>query len=332
MSDKIVEIMAKGGKLAAGAGAHLHKTQMLEFYRLMMMARELAAAKSALHRDGKIGFNLSTSGCEAISIGAACALASEDWVFPSWQFSDVAIARGTKLETILDNMLGNERDASLGRQGPGSMGFLDEKVMPISAPVGTQIAQAVGVAQAAKITGNNDVAICLFGDGAYDSPDFHSGLNFAGVMDAPVVFLTTGTTDVGDAYGIESFHVDGDDVLAIYTVVAAAVARARSGKGPAIIHAHQDSSICGIDRFATWLKEAGVIDIKLREAIAAEARHEVRVALEESTALGFPGEETLFDDVLKSQSEGLARDAEAQVRFGGEYGGSEDPDADFVVG
>ncbi len=332
MSSTLHVVMADGGKLAKDAGANLHKTQLLEFYRLMVLSRELDQACSDLHRDGKIGFHVTTRGTESTVTGAACALAPGDWIFPSWRFTSVAVARGANMATVFDNYFGNDRDTARGRQGPGSMGFSAEKIVPVSAPVGTHIAQAVGMAQAAAIKGAQHTALCLFGGAAHESPDFHSGRNFAGVLNAPAVFLTTGETDSGKAYGIDSIHVDGSDVLAVYSVVAAACAKARSGKGPTLIHAHETDADGGLSRFEAWLHDAGIIDVILCSAIAEEARHEIRAALKDSEGIGFPDQSTLFGDVVSTPGSTLTREAEAIQRFGAEYGGSTDPDADFILG
>jgi pyruvate dehydrogenase E1 component alpha subunit len=37
--------------------------------------------------------------------------------------------------------------------------------------------------------GNDDVGLIHFGHGAMSKGDFHEGLNFAGVLDIPAVFL-----------------------------------------------------------------------------------------------------------------------------------------------
>ena len=91
-----------------------------------------------------------------------------------------------------------------------------------------------------------------FGEGATSSNDFHTGLNFAGVMNAPVVFLcrnnrwaisvpsekqTASKTfaQKAIAYGMKGVRVDGNDILATYKVVRDMVERASRGEGPCLI-------------------------------------------------------------------------------------------------
>ena len=312
----------------------LHKTQLLEFQRLMILAAELDLALKSLHSQGRIGFHVSSQGLEALSIGAASALAPKDWIFPNWQFSAVTLARDVALESIFDNAFGNARDLAKGHQGPKSMGFFNEKIIPSSAPVGTQIAQAVGCAQAAKIRGNQDVVLTCFGADARESGDFHTGLNFAGVLESPVVFLAVGHEEISEtaaAYGLDALLVDADDILAVYDVTRRAVERARQDHQPTLIDARVGDG-SGLSRLARYLETAGLSTNEMATAFAEEARHEIRLALENSSNIGFPAEATLFNDVLSAKSQALNEQEEAMNRFGAEYGGAEDPDADLIYG
>ncbi len=122
----------------------------------------------------------------------------------------------------------------------------------LSSPIGTQIAHAAGVARAVQIKGDDAVVGGCLGDGATSSNDFHAGLNFAGVWKAPAVFVcqnnqwaisvpvakqtASETLAVkAEAYGMPGLRVDGNDVLACYVAVKAAVDRARRGEGPTFV-------------------------------------------------------------------------------------------------
>ena len=96
------------------------------------------------------------------------------------------------------------------------------------------------------------VAMTFFGDGATSEGDFHEALNFAGVFQAPVVFVCqnnqwaisiprskqTNSATLAQkaiAHGLPGIQVDGNDVLAVYSAAREAVDRARSGGGPTLI-------------------------------------------------------------------------------------------------
>lgn len=100
-----------------------------------------------------------------------------------------------------------------------------------------------------------NVAICYFGDGAASTPDFHSGLNFAATLKAPVIFLCRnngyaistpveeqyagdGVVSRGPGYGMASIRVDGNDIFAIHAAVKAARDHVLSNDGaPVLIEA-----------------------------------------------------------------------------------------------
>jgi pyruvate dehydrogenase E1 component alpha subunit len=100
----------------------------------------------------------------------------------------------------------------------------------------------------------NAVSVASFGDGATNIGTFHESVNLAAVWRLPVVFVCENNlygefTPVGDtclvedlaeraaAYGISGHVVDGNDVEAVRTVAADAIARARAGEGPSLIEA-----------------------------------------------------------------------------------------------
>jgi TPP-dependent pyruvate/acetoin dehydrogenase alpha subunit len=124
--------------------------------------------------------------------------------------------------------------------------------LPVSIPVGTQVLHAAGIAYAIKVRGKDDVAMAFFGDGATSEGDFYEALNFAGVFQAPAVFVcqnnqwaisvprahqTAAKTLAQKALGagIPGIQVDGNDVLAVYVAAREAVERARAGGGPTMV-------------------------------------------------------------------------------------------------
>ncbi len=97
--------------------------------------------------------------------------------------------------------------------------------------------------------------VCFFGDGGTSEGDFHEGLNFAGVMRTPNVFICqnnqwaisvprerqTASKTIAQkavAYGFPGIQVDGNDVLALYAATKEALERARKGEGPTLIESY----------------------------------------------------------------------------------------------
>src|SRR5436309_13149376 len=92
------------------------------------------------------------------------------------------------------------------------------------------------------------------GDGGSSTGVFHEGLNFAATQKAPFVLILENNlwaystpvrkqvplenlADRAKAYGIDSYIVDGNDVVAMYSTAKEAVERARAGEGPILIEA-----------------------------------------------------------------------------------------------
>jgi 2-oxoisovalerate dehydrogenase E1 component alpha subunit len=193
-------------------------------------------------------------GEEAAILGSAWAMREQDFLFPCYREFGAALMRGMPLQTLVDNMFGNANDTVKGRQMPCHYTCRGIGWASISSPVGTQITHAVGLAWGAKIQKKDVAAIVYFGDGATSSSDFHSGLNFAGVFDLPVVFLCrnngwaisvpverqTATRTFAEkavAYGIPGVRVDGNDLFAVVSVTRKALERGAKGEGPTLIEA-----------------------------------------------------------------------------------------------
>jgi TPP-dependent pyruvate/acetoin dehydrogenase alpha subunit len=191
------------------------------------------------------------------------------------------------------------------------------------------------------------------GDGGTSSNDFHTGLNFAGVYKAPVVFIcenngwaisvpqkgqTASETMAikAQAYGMPGVRVDGNDILAVYSVTKAAVDRARKGDGPTLIEtvtyrmaSHSSSDDASryrdakeyeewkkkdpIARFQLYLKGKKLWDEKFEAEVQETAKAQIAEAVKVAEARENPAASTLFDDVymnltpqLKAQRQELA--------------------------
>lgn len=225
---------------------------LTRIYEAMVRSRDIDLRLTRLQRQGRIGFHVGAEGEEAAIIASAAAMRSQDWVFPCYREVGAALWRGLPLQTYVDNMYGNDNDVCRGRQMPDHVSGRDVHYASVTAPIGTQITQAVGMAMAAQIQKRDIVAASYFGDGATSSNDFHAAMTVAGVRRCPALFLLrnngwaisvpshqqTGCAayvDKAIGYGIPAERCDGNDALAVYTVVKRAVARASAGEGPTLV-------------------------------------------------------------------------------------------------
>jgi 2-oxoisovalerate dehydrogenase E1 component alpha subunit len=249
----MLQVLDAEGKTTGKVPADLREKDLRAMYRTMLYTRLLDQRGMNLQRQGRIGFYVPSTGQEASQVGAGYAMAKEDWIFPSYRTTSLAILRGARVQTLMDHLWGNANDRVRGRQMPNHYSLKDIHFVSISSPIGTQISQAAGAGRAIQVKGEKDRAVWVwFGDGGTSANDFHAGMNFAGVWKAPVVFMcennhwaisvpqekqtaSEGFATKAVAYGMPGVRVDGNDVLAVYQAAREARARAVAGEGPTLI-------------------------------------------------------------------------------------------------
>lgn len=214
-------------------------------YAALVLGRRYNTQATALTRQGRLAVYPSSTGQEACEVAAAQVLEERDWLFPSYRDTLAAVARGLDPVQALTLLRGDWHTGYDPRE---------HRVAPLSTPLATQLPHAVGLAHAARLKGDDVVALAMVGDGGTSEGDFHEALNFAAVWRAPVVFLVqnngfaisvplakqTAAPSLAHkavGYGMPGRLVDGNDVAAVHAVLDEAVRRARSGGGPTLVEA-----------------------------------------------------------------------------------------------
>src|ERR1700676_4478118 len=212
----------------------LTRQQYLELYYYMRLNRELEEQMVRLFRQNKIvGGLYSSFGQEAISVGTAFALGPDDWIAPMIRNIGALLVRGFKPRDILTQHMARYTSPTLGKDGTSHFGDLKARhvVSPISM-LGDLIPVMTGIAMAGRYLGQKIVTMTWIGDGGTSTGVFHEGLNLAAVQKAPFVLIVennqwaystpvekqSALRDLADrakAYGVKSFIVDGNDVLAV---------------------------------------------------------------------------------------------------------------------
>jgi pyruvate dehydrogenase E1 component alpha subunit len=293
----------------------------------MVLARRFDERALALQRRGWMSGYPPFRGQEAAQVGAAAAMADDDWVMPTYRQNALLLARGVPL-----------RDLLLFRRGfPEFNSDHDQRNLPQTVPIATQLPIATGIGMAARYRGTDEAVLACLGDGATSEGDFHEAMNFAGVFGAPVVFLcennawaismprarqTASDTIAGkaQAYGFEGLQVDGNDPLAVRESVELALDRARTEE-PVLVecltyrqgaHTTADEpdryredpddlpewrTADPVERFSTFLQEAGVIEADFVEAARETADEAIGEAIEAAEAVAVEGPEAIFDPV-----------------------------------
>src|SRR3954449_11142647 len=303
----------------------LGEEELRDLYRQLVLLRTYDERSVVYHRQGRIGPYAIFWGHEAMQVGSAFALGDDDWIFPSYRESAIGLLRGMPAETILQWWRGHPS----GWWSPAEF-----NVASICVPIATHLPHAAGLAWGKKLRGEDTVAMAFFGDGATSEGAFHEGVNFAAVMNAPVVFVCNNNgwaistpvsaqtraaslADKAVGYGIPGVTVDGLDVLAVHAAAREAVERARSGGGPTLIeaghyraapHATADDPSAYIDpvrveeerarecvgQYEAFLRRIGLLDDERAEAIRKEAEDLLRAGITAAEAAAPPDPELLF--------------------------------------
>ena len=205
-------------------------------------------------------------GHEAVAVGVCAALDTRDVVYPYYRSHGWYLAKGGDLNAMMAELFGRETGCSRGWGGSMHLIDLAAGVMGTSAIVAGTISHAAGAAMTFRMRGQDSVAVAVFGDGATEEGVFHETMNFAALRKLPVIFVcennlyATNThirdrqaqTEVyrhAERFGIPGVQADGNDVLAVHTEAARAVARARRGEGPTLIefHTYRFLEHCGVN-------------------------------------------------------------------------------------
>src|SRR5215468_697006 len=250
--------MAKTANGAGGANRsrQLTRQQYLDLYYYMRLNRAVEDTMVKLFRQNKIvGGLYSSLGQEAVSVGTASALQKKDWIAPMIRNIGALLVKGVPPRDIFTQHMAKYTSPTLGKDGTSHFGDLEDLhiVSPISM-LGDLIPVMTGVAMAGRYLGQKIVAMTWIGDGGSSTGVFHEGLNFAATQKAPFVLVLENNqwaystpvrrqvpienlADRAKAYGIASYIVDGNDVVAVYSTAREAVERARAGEGPILIEA-----------------------------------------------------------------------------------------------
>lgn len=223
---------------------------LIPMYKMLCGTRIAEQAIIDLTREGVITAHHSGLGHESIGVAVGMAVRPDDGVQPSHRSGMmVAHARGgfSLREAILAK-------AGLARSFAAPTAPHKPRFLMTVGLVGSQTPLSVGIAMADRLKGKDTVHVTFFGDGAANEGAVHEAMNLAGARKLPMVFLVENngmsiSVPVEDATGAESYAsraagygmagtlVDGQDPIAVYEAVQAAVDRARRGDGPSVVEA-----------------------------------------------------------------------------------------------
>jgi pyruvate dehydrogenase E1 component alpha subunit len=225
----------------------------------MVAVRRMEEKLGDLHKAGKTrGPIHRCDGQEAVGIGATAMLRPSDLLTSTHRGHAHYVGKGASIRGIVAEIFGRETGLCGGRAGHMLVADAPNGLLGGNAIVGAGIPAATGMAvslQMKKAAGGDDnVAMCIFGDGAAQTGICHESFNMAALWKLPVVYVLehnqygltahhSTQSSVPDlvvraaGYGMPGVTVDGNDATAVYRATAEAVERARRGDGPTLIEA-----------------------------------------------------------------------------------------------
>ena len=308
-----------------------------EWLATMTLIRRFEERAGEMYARAKIGGFLHLSiGEEATIVGSARALRASDYLISTYRSHGHALVRGTPPENVMAELFGRVDGCCGGHGGSMHMFDLERRFMGGYGIVGGNLPIAAGIALASDYLDEDDVTLCVFGDGASNQGTFGETLNLAALWRLPVVFMVTnnqfgmGTalgrhsavTDLrrkGESLGVPGMRCDGMDVLDTNAVVGEAVRRVRDERRPVLVEAvtyrFRGHSMADPEEYrsreevAQWrerdpipafgeqLEREGAIDAPQRARIDERAIARVDEAVAFADASPFPAPESLYDDV-----------------------------------
>uniref|UniRef100_A0A7N0TS26 3-methyl-2-oxobutanoate dehydrogenase (2-methylpropanoyl-transferring) n=2 Tax=Kalanchoe fedtschenkoi TaxID=63787 RepID=A0A7N0TS26_KALFE len=243
-----------GNEICSNDFANVTEEIALKIYTNMVTLQAMDAVFYEAQRQGRISFYVTTIGEEAINIASAAALSDDDIIVPQYREPGVLLWRGFTIQEFANQCFGNNSDYGKGRQMPIHYGSNKHNYFTVSSTIASQLPHAVGAAYSLKMDKKDACVVTFFGDGGSSEGDFHAALNFAAVMEAPVIFIcrnngwaistpvkdqfrSDGIVVRGQAYGVRSIRVDGNDAIAMLSAIKSAREMAIMEGRPILIEA-----------------------------------------------------------------------------------------------
>jgi pyruvate dehydrogenase E1 component alpha subunit len=163
------------------------------------------------------------------------------------------ISKGGDIRAFIAELYGKSTGCSGGIGGSMHLFDLDVNFMGSTAIVANTIPIGLGLAQAAKINGRNQVSFIFLGEGATEEGVFYESINYAAVSKIPAIFICENNdfsvyadlscrqpigrklTEMVQGIGVASFKLEPSDPLESFKVLERIIGEVRLTNEPAFI-------------------------------------------------------------------------------------------------
>lgn len=315
----------------------MNREELLRAYRTMRTIRDFEERLHVEFATGEIpGFVHLYAGEEASATGICMHLRDDDYIASTHRGHGHCIAKGVDVQGMMHEIYGRKEGVCGGKGGSMHIADLSRGMLGANGIVGGGPPLICGAALSAKVRGTDGVAVAFLGDGASNQGTTLESYNLASIWKLPAIFVvedngyaeaTSSSYSVGGSqearaagFGIPFMAVDGFDLFAVHEAAGEAVARARRGEGPTLLHvklaryyghfegdattyrapgevdklrAEQDC----LKRFRARVTEAALLDGIDLDAIDQAVGDEIEVAVRNAKAARLPAEADLLTDV-----------------------------------
>lgn len=305
-----------------------HKDDLLiTLYMNILKPRLIEEKMLVLLRQGKIAKWFSGIGQEAISVGVASALNSEEYILPMHRNLGVFTTRGIPLNRLFSQFQGKPGGFTQGRDRSFHFGTQEYKIVGMISHLGPQLGVADGIALANRLNEEQKATVVFTGDGGASEGDFHESINTAAVWDLPVIFVVEANgyglstpsseqfrcksfADKAIGYGIEGHSIDGNNILKVYETIKSLAESIREKPRPILLECvtfrmrgHEEASgtkyvpkelfdLWGrkdpVNNFEKFLLNEAVLTEELIESIRSDIKKEIEAGLEIAFAETLP--------------------------------------------
>ncbi|WP_125720783.1 alpha-ketoacid dehydrogenase subunit alpha/beta [Flavobacterium ustbae] len=293
---------------------NLTDAELLDLYKKILKPRLIEEKMLILIRQGKVSKWFSGIGQEAIAVGVTTVLDQSEYILPMHRNLGVFTTREIPLHRLFSQWQGKANGFTKGRDRSFHFGTQEYNIIGMISHLGPQLGIADGIALANKLQDNKKITAVFTGEGATSEGDFHEALNIAAVWKLPVMFiienngygLSTPTNeqyacenlaDKGIGYGIESWIIDGNNIVEVYNKLSQLKKEMQENPRPILLEfktfrmrGHEEASGTKyvpqdlmdqwelrdpVTNYRKYLTENGILTAEADEQLHAEIKKEI---------------------------------------------------------